>query len=308
MRSNRLVLLVTAILALGPASGCGGDSGDGSEPASAAGTSLAFFDAHIHLMPTMTGNELYELARSAGLEGIAILGPRDSSGFALQHPGSIVPFGFIDRDTATKELLLVQQTVDTLRQQFQAGLIRGVGEIAVVHPPTAGSPPGGDNYRGDHPILVEIYSLAASYGAPVNVHIDYTSVSELIAALNSSPSTTFIWAHAGDAPPETVAPLLAAYPNLHCDLACRHPLFERGHSMDLQSLTAADGTLEPAWRSLFEAYPNRFMFGTDIGPPGRAQIIDQVVGYFRDALGQLMPETAAKIAGGNARALFRMPQ
>ncbi len=258
----------------------------------------------MHLMPTHDAEAVYALVVGAGIEGIAPLGIQDASALYSAHPDSVVPFGHIDRDPATKELLLVPQTVTQLEAKLAAGQIRGIGEIPIVHAPTPSGPSGGDQNPGDHPVLLQIYALAAAYGVPVNVHIEHTSVEELVVALEAAPNTTFVWAHVGDAPPETVAPLLAAYPNLMCDISCRNPFYDRGHPIDLQSLTLGDGTLKPSWHDLFEAYPNRFMFGTDIGPPGRAQIIDTVVAYYRNVLGRLTPETGALIGGGNARKLF----
>lgn len=298
--------MILAVLFGGCGDG-GGGGAEGSSSSSGSGTSSAaikLFDAHMHLMPADDAEVVYARVVAAGIEGIAPLGIQDASALSGAHPGTVVPFGHIDRHPVTREALLTLATVRDLQRKLEAGLIRGIGEIPIVHAPTPSGPSGGDQNPGDHPVLLQIYALAAAYGVPVNVHIEHTSVEELVVALEAAPNTTFVWAHVGDAPPETVAPLLAAYPNLMCDISCRNPFYDRGHPIDLQSLTLGDGTLKPSWHDLFEAYPNRFMFGTDIGPPGRAQIIDTVVAYYRNVLGRLTPETGALIGGGNARKLF----
>ena len=301
---NRIMIL--AVLFGGCGDG-GGGGAEGSSSSSGSGTSSAaikLFDAHMHLMPADDAEVVYARVVAAGIEGIAPLGIQDASALSGAHPGTVVPFGHIDRHPVTREALLTLATVRDLQRKLEAGLIRGIGEIPIVHAPTPTGPSGGDRNPGDHPVLLQVYALAAAFRVPVNVHIEHASVEELVVALEAAPATTFVWEHIGDAPPETVAPLLAAYPNLLCDISCRNPFYDRAQPVELQSLTAADGTLEPEWRDLFERHPDRFLFGTDIGPPERVEIIDMVVAYYRDVLGQLSPGTAARIAGGNARRLF----
>ena len=126
----------------------------------------------------------------------------------------------------------------------------------------------------------------------------------LDVALAENSLTTFIWAHLGDTSAENVDLLMEKHDNLYADLSSRNPLFDRPFDIADQQLTEADGTLKEDWKALFEARPERFLFGTDIGPGERHEMVPEILAYYRDLLGQLTPETAARIGHDNAQALF----
>jgi hypothetical protein len=62
--------------------------------------------------------------------------------------------------------------------------------------------------------------------------------------------------------------------------------------------------LTPAWRALFERYPDRFLIGSDTWTNDRWASYGDIIARYRRWLAQLPPEIAAKIAHGNAKALF----
>ena len=83
--------------------------------------------------------------------------------------------------------------------------------------------------------------------------------------------------------------MLKKHPNLWCDLAFRS---EHG------------GDVPAEWRALFEAFPDRFMVGTDTFTPERWHYVGEHANWSRAWLAKLPAPLAEKIAWKNAEALF----
>ena len=95
--------------------------------------------------------------------------------------------------------------------------------------------------------------------------------------------------------------------NLYADLSTRNPFpeYHKGYPTEERSLTDKDGKLQKGWKDVFEEFPDRFTFGSDIGADDkRHEILGQVIENARSYLGQLKPETAEKIGHLNARKLL----
>ena len=259
---------------------------------------LYFFDSHIHR--TTDEEEFLDLAER--FEGVAVLGPWTT----IEMPSdTLLPFAFPARDE-DGALELSERTIPVLEAQLESGA-QGIGELSVRHPPTINNP-SGDDVEADHPILLEVYELAAERGVPVNLHFDHSveHVDELHAALDHTDAV-FIWAHAGDAQPDAVREVMEAHPSLYVDLACRGPHYERGYDFNAQSIGELDVGLDTDWKSLLEDHGDRFLFGSDIGPEGRNEQLDEVIDYFTAMFGELDEDTAHAIAHDNAERLFGVP-
>ena len=144
---------------------------------------------------------------------------------------------------------------------------------------------------------------------PIIFHFDYHEdhVEEIATTLPSYAETKFIWAHAGDAQPDELTPLLSKFDNLYIDISCRNPLesFQgRLVSTTLQRLDESNGTIKNDWKKLFSDYSDRVLYGSDIGPSGRLEQYGEIQDYYRDILSQLDSAVAEKIARKNAEKLF----
>jgi hypothetical protein len=64
------------------------------------------------------------------------------------------------------------------------------------------------------------------------------------------------------------------------------------------------GRLTPPWRTLFVAWPDRFLLGSDTWINERWSRYGEIFDYYRSWLRDLPPEVAAKIASGNGERLF----
>ncbi|MFQ5693383.1 MAG: amidohydrolase family protein [Nitrospinota bacterium] len=263
------------------------------------------FDAHLHLNPAVRPKGMLARVVNTGVSGVVLFGrTNDLPAVRRKNPGFVFPFVQLPRDPRTKELLLNEESVGLLREALEAGGVYGIGELPLRHFPFPFSPPGGDNNPADGPLALRIYDLAADVRVPVNVHVEHEFSDELERALAHNRNAVIIWAHMGDAPASLVLEMMRRHPNLYADISARNPLYRRRRPAGPQSLTREDGTLKEEWREVFEAFPGRFMFGTDVGPRGRLNIVEEVVAYYRSVLAQLTPSTAEKIANGNIKRLL----
>jgi predicted TIM-barrel fold metal-dependent hydrolase len=110
------------------------------------------------------------------------------------------------------------------------------------------------------------------------------------------PDTRILWAHSGALlPPEAVDRVLAQCGNVWGGLGARDPW-----RFVNNPLTAADGTLLPAWKALLLKYPARFMVGSDpVWPVDQMDRWDEA---------QLPKDVARQIGCTNAVVLFGRSQ
>lgn len=203
----------------------------------------------------------------------------------------------------------INQVLEQVDDSLRAGRFRGIGEL---HVNNLGSPAPNFTlkYPADSPLMRRLLALAATYQAPISIHMDAEpdSVEELDRLLASNRKGVIIWAHCGwswgDA--SLIRKLIAQHPNLFCELSHRDDRprsnpEERGRLM----ITDDGRNLKPDWKALLEEHSDRFLIGTDSHEPGEYQ---GIVDFFRAVLAQLKPEAARRIAYENAHRLFGLGQ
>lgn len=251
------------------------------------------YDAHLHGGADKTVKELVDLQKKAGIEKTMIfLGPRGESFEGVARCTTLLI------DPGTKKQLVTQESVDWLEKNIAN--VRGIGELALRHRKA------GTAIEADGPILKKIYDLAAQQDIPVTLHVESTYAAELERALEYNRKTKIIWAHGGDAPPKTIRELMKKHSNLHADLSCRNPIFKRGFPKLEQSMTDETGKIQADWKKLLEEFPDRFLFGSDVGGQNADRIsqLPEIARYYRSVLGQIDSKAAKKIGHENAEALF----
>lgn len=140
----------------------------------------------------------------------------------------------------------------------------------------------------DLPVPRRMVQLAKQHKLFLHAHSDIDAVERLF---KQDPRALILWAHSGFDRPDAVRDLLQRYSNLWADLA-----FRNDH--------ASQGKVDPAWRAVFEAFPDRFMVGTDTFSPERWYYIEEHAKWSRGWLADLPMPLAEKIAWRNAEALF----
>jgi predicted TIM-barrel fold metal-dependent hydrolase len=148
----------------------------------------------------------------------------------------------------------------------------------------------------------QVLEVAAKHGLPVVVHdeLNDKATEALGKALAAHPRATIVLAHAGEATPARLEPLLARHPNLAIDLSGMH--FQR-----TPALATETGPLDPAWKTLIEKMPDRFVMGIDVWAPRLFEpaMLDRLMKWTRRILGELPPAVAERVAYRNAAKLYR---
>lgn len=280
---------------------------------------LRLFDAHTHLSGARIGgltlDQYVQHYRDAGFSGMVLLGAvRETMPTFLRlqslNPGFVFPFVDVGRDPQTKQLRLTEEVVRFIEEQLDTGQVFGIGELSLRHAPASYTPPEGDDVPADHPIALRLYDLAARKGVPINMHNHVRTASqraELERALAHNRNAKIILAHALDRA-DALRELMSNHPNLYADLSARDPIqFPQLMQTVYQGWVTPDGALSPEWRSLLEDFPDRFLFGLDLGNPVTIsfdQVFNGTIQFHTSVLRQLRPATAEKIAHGNIKRLL----
>ena len=265
-----LLLVIVAILAV-----------LASPPARAA--ELPIFDAHIHYsldaVQAIPPREAVGLLRKAGLRRAMVSSSSDDGTQLLfnEAPDLIVPSL---RPYRTRSEIGTWVRDPTIIAHLESRLARyryaAIGEFHVY---------GAD---ADLPVMRRVVELARDNGLLLHLHGDAEAVERVF---RQDPKARILWAHGGFAAPADVKTLLERHPALWADLAFR-------------SDPASGGKVNPAWRDAFDAFPDRFMLGTDTFAPERWWYVTEHAAWARTWLAELPPERAERIAYRNAEAML----
>ena len=229
--------------------------------------------------------------------GVLSLSPKDRKRF---HP-FICGFNGADRNA-----------VDHIKRMLEwyPKLWEGIGEVMTRHDDLTALTYG-ETAQADSSSFDPVYALAAANDLPVFIHSDVSSVwkreplylPEIENAVRLHPATRFVWCHAGvsrriDVPTLTteLRRCLTAYLNLSIDLSW----------VVFESYLVKDNKAVADWVALLEAFPNRFMIGTDI--VGNFDAYAPTIQRYYTLLDALKPETALKVGKTNFLDVLHTPQ
>jgi predicted TIM-barrel fold metal-dependent hydrolase len=140
----------------------------------------------------------------------------------------------------------------------------------------------------DLPVPRRMIQLARQHNLFLHSHSDADAIER---QFRQWPQARILWAHAGFDRPERVAEMLRKHKNLWCDLA-----FRTDHG--------SGGKVDPAWRTVFMEFPDRFMVGTDTYTPERWHYVGEHAEWSRRWLSTLPRDVAERIAWKNGEQLF----
>lgn len=278
--------IVAGMLALVAASG-----------AAAADYAGPLIDAHSHL-PSAASIDAYVAAMKRydvrrvvllGVGGVQKDDPAWIAAAARKYPDRVVPGLPVTDPTAP-------DAAARLDAALAGGKAHAVGEIHVRQVSRKiDRDPGASAF-------VKLLEVAAKHGVPVVVHdeLNEAATAALGKALAAQPRAVIVLAHAGEATPARIEPLLARHPNLMVDLSGMH--FQRK-----PALATETGPLDPAWKALIEKMPDRFLMGIDVWAPRLFEpaMLDRLMKWTRRILGELSPAVAEQVAHRNAVKLYR---
>ena len=265
-----------------------------------------FFDSHVHL------NNLdmqLALMDQYGVERAVIFWGRLSDDEAIaaaaeKHPGRFVPFASISPE---RTALRPQWERDDpailgrLAALLETGRYRGIGEISVVHAATPGF--AATDFSPVSPTMRGILELARKHRVPVMVHCEAHRTAQLSQLLEAFPDVALIWAHGGYTDAVEARRMLERHPNLYYELSAR--TWPR-HPRSAEYPIVRAGELLPAWRTLIEAMPGRFLVGSDASHHVEANERMKLESV-RAFLVQLSPVARGAVAGGTLHRLLGEP-
>jgi Amidohydrolase len=248
---------------------------------------IEIFDAHLHYnwepTPTYKLDEVLALFRKHRITGIIATSRPNSGTHALVEAKAdgleVVPFIRPYRVRADIQTWFGNPAIfDLVEEEFKRGYYRGIGEFHL------------SGKAADTEWVKKTVDFAVDHDLYLHAHADQEAVEIL---MRHNPRAKIIWAHTGfGLPTDRVAAMLGKYPNLWGELSYRGGIVDGA------------GKLTAEWRALFERHPDRFLLGSDTWVPERWASYGDIMAGYRAWLDQLPPEIAAKIAHGNARALF----
>ncbi len=272
-------------------------SGLAVAPVTAADYGGPLIDAHFHV-PNATVIDAYvEAMKRHDVRRVVLLGvggvqkddPAWIAAAARKYPDRVVP-GLPVADPTAPDAAM------RLDAALAGGKAHAVGEIHVRQVSRKiDRDPGA-------PAFVKLLEVAAKHGVPVVIHdeLNDAATAALGKALAAQPRAVIVLAHAGEATPARIEPLLARHPNLMVDLSGMH--FQRK-----PALATETGPLDPAWKALIEKMPDRFLMGIDVWAPRLFEpaMLDRLMKWTRRILGELSPAVAEQVAHRNAAKLYR---
>lgn len=267
----RAAILLTAIIL----------AGSGTQ--ARAADILPIFDAHLHYShdawDPVPPERAIAILRQAGLRR-AMISSSDDEGtqkLLALAPDLVIPVLRPYRKRGDVSTWVRDETVlGYLAERLAKHRYVAIGEFHVY---------GAD---ADLPVVRGMVQMAKERGLFLHLHGDADAVERVF---RQDPGARILWAHSGFDRPDNVRSLLERHPRLWCDLA-----FRTDH--------ANAGKVDPAWRSLFEAHPRRFMVGTDTFTPERWHYIVEHAIWSRAWLGDLLRDLAERIAYRNGEELF----
>jgi hypothetical protein len=300
---------------------------------------MPLIDAHNHLNANMSAESLMESMERAGVESMVLMprhyrDPRDGGmatdeqalDYSRRYPGRFIPLVGGQRDDLGPRSIddprNVHFVLRELGDRLGKGDYRGLGEFILVHYAydVGGGETGGEvRIRVDHDAMRRLAALAGKQRVPVVFHAEAEEkpAKEAEALIAAYPDTLFVWSHAcGRASADETARRLRLFPNLMCDLGhmFNGPHTQGGYGKYWPRKTPSvhlvqddAGRILPEMKQLFEAFPDRFMIGTDTAHTAYLKFYRYRIDMFRVMLAQLAPEAARKIGAENARRVFAAP-
>jgi hypothetical protein len=245
------------------------------------------FDGHLHLnwengfrFPVA---EAFALMRANGVTTILATSRPNDGTHALVDAATqgvrVVPFLRPYRVRSDVQTWSTDATVLTLlEEEFRRGYYVGLGEFHLSGEAAASE------------VVRRTVDFARRHDLWLHAHVDDAALEILY---RHDPRAKIIWAHTGfSTPPDKVGAYLRAHPLLVCELSYRY------------GITGDEGRLTPEWRQMFEAFPDRFIVGSDTWIPQRWQVYGELMEAYRAWLGQLPRQVADRIAHGNGERLF----
>jgi hypothetical protein len=245
--------------------------------------SMPLFDTHVHYSQDAWGPipipQALALLDLAGTRVAMVSSTPDEGTIRLLQaaPARIIPILRPYRTSADMGTWHSDPSIPPyLEERLALGVHRGFGEFHLY----------GDDARSA--VVGQVLQFTGQRRLLLHAHADARAIEHLF---DRDPTARILWAHAGYADPATLARMVERYPQLWVETAIRGEIGPGGH-------------LDPAWRDLFLAYPDRFMIGTDSYIVPRWVSMPTILGDVRAWCRSLPAPVGEQVAWRNAARLM----
>lgn len=186
----------------------------------------------------------------------------------------------------------------------------------------------------DHPLFLRLADIAARRSVPIDLHMEAVEHSapvspRLAQACTQNPAelaptvpalerllahnreARIVWQHigwdnTGQLTPALLKRLLAAHPNLFLSLRVADLPAAAKHRRIPNRIVTAQGRIEPEWRALIDAFPDRIVLGSDefVPPTDEGAKLARSFASTWALLDELPPELADKVGRANAMRVY----
>ncbi|PVB62573.1 amidohydrolase [Labrenzia sp. 011] len=244
---------------------------------------MPLFDAHIHYshdaVKQVPPRQAAKILRDAGIRK-ALVSSSDDDGTQKLHeaaPDIVVPsLRPYRRRGETRTWVDDESVIAYIEDRLSRFKYKAIGEFHAY---------GSDI---DKPVVQRMIALAKENGLLLHAHSDADAIDRIFSTW---PGAKVLWAHSGFESAEEVGQMLGKHENLWSDLAFRS---EHG----------SGGSVPANWRAVFEAFPERFMIGTDTFAPERWYYIKSHADFSRAWLKDLPQDLARNIGYSNAERML----
>lgn len=277
----------------------GGESPGAEEP--------GIFDVHSHSAKGLNLEHVIGRTAASSVRKIVLFARRggvDEEVLQLyaKYPEHVVPtVGFQNLRWLKQE----PRFPDEVEAKLKSGRFRWMGELLLRHYGVPELQAPDYDISPNTELFRRVLALSARYSVPVTIHHEAEpgNIEIFRQALSHSSRALVVWAHwCGRSTPETARQLLQEFPNLHCDLGASDKT--RRYGREKNPLVTPGGALQPEWKAVIEAFPDRFLAAIDAVDPGHYNRYQGWVAELKYALAGLAPEIRRRVAFDNAERLL----
>lgn len=203
-----------------------------------------------------------------------------------------------------------------LKKQSSNRQFGAIAEVIMYHAQKGNKAKEVDIYPHDKRVHAAL-EAARKNNWPFVVHIEFASLAgkkrkrymaEFESLLKENHLHPVLLIHMGQLQPQEAERLLAKHKNFHLLTSHADPITVNTSSQPWVNLFQGK-RFKPAWKTLMLKYPDRFVFALDnVWARHWKNDYTKKIKLWRKALAGLPPETAAKIAHGNAERLYNLNQ
>jgi len=240
-----------------------------------------------------------DIANALGNRHIATAGQREfAESFIRQGPSTLV---------ATENVYFRDLFRDA-HDMFAKGMIKGFGELHTNNE-NSGPQPFRRKIKTDNPVIRKFYSIANDFNGFVQIHTQHNAeFTEDILRLSADfPNTLTILSHCLPlGQPEDLANLFKQRKNIMCELSSNGELHFRLARVNRPGRAYSADGVRPRWKAVIEAFPDRFMLGSDMCCGWDAHYTEAITEIRTNFLPYLRADVIELIAYKNALRVFKL--